>query len=71
MLAKDLRYDRMESVKGKENWIIQDCRLRKKKQQQKELRNTPIERSISTYFEFLHSQFCQPRISHCHPLIGN
>ena len=30
MLAKDFRYDRMESVKGKGNWFIQDCRLRKK-----------------------------------------
>ena len=66
MLAKDLRYDRMESVKEKGNWFIQDCRLRKK-----ELKNTQIEQNISTYFEFLHSQFCQPRISHCHLLIGN
>ena len=30
MLAKDLQYDRMESVKEKGNWIIQDSRLRKK-----------------------------------------
>ncbi len=65
MLAKDLRYDRMESAKEKRNWFIQDCRLRKKRMK------TQIEQNITTYFEFLHSQFCQPRISHCHPLIGN
>ena len=31
MLAKDLRYDRLESVEEKEKLVIQDCRLRKKR----------------------------------------
>ena len=65
MLVKDPRYVRMESVKEKEKLVIQDCRLRKKRMK------TQIEQNITTYFEFLHSQFCQPRISHCHPLIRN
>ena len=30
MLAKDLRYDRMESAKEIEKWVTKNCRLRKK-----------------------------------------
>ena len=58
MLTKDRRYVPMESVKEKGKLVIQDCWLRKKKTK------TQIEQNITTYFEFLHSQFCQPRISH-------
>ena len=65
MLVKDPRYVPMESAKEKEKLVIQDCRLRKKRMK------TQIEQNITTNFELLHSQFCQPRISHCHPLIGN
>ena len=65
MLVKDLRCVRMESVKEKEKLVYTRLLVKKKKMK------TQIEQNITTYFEFLHSQFCQPRINHCHPLIGN
>ena len=46
--------------KKKRNWFIQVCRLRKK-----ELKNTQIERSISTYIEFLESQFSNQYLVSC------
>ena len=63
MLTKDRRYVPMESVKEKGKLVIQDCRLRKKKTK------TQIEQNITTYLEFLHSQFCQSRKRQWHEIL--
>ena len=58
-----VRSDGICQRKGK--WDYTRLSVKKKK----ELKNTQIERRISTYFEFLHSQFCQSRKRQWHEIL--